>query len=197
LLHYDGQDKTAGDIRLQDFWDEWGVDPSNEHRGGLAKPARKAPQRQIVMMQRKKSKLGATLGRTTGWIHRATLNNSGAVEMLAGVTYNKVDQDGNLHITTKDGHARVIECDNIVVCAGQVVHNDLELYAKGTPLESKVFTIGGAYLAGELDAKRAVDMGTRLAMEIHRDDVVPGKHKFEASTTAEEKMFDFLKKYAR
>jgi 2,4-dienoyl-CoA reductase (NADPH2) len=196
LLHHDGRDKVATDVNLQEFWDEWGVDPSNEHRGGLQKPHHATPKREIVLLQRKKGKLGKNLGKTTGWIHRAMLTKSGAVEMLGGVTYNKVDEDGNLHITDKDGVRRILEVDNIVVCAGQLVHNTLQLESRGTELEGKVFTIGGAYQAGELDAKRAIDMGTRLAMEIHKDSMVPGKHKLEAPSGAEEKMFEFLKKWA-
>ena len=116
--------------------------------------------------------------------------------MVGGVTYDKVDDDGNLHITYNDGVKRILEVDNIIVCAGQLVQNTLELESKGTELEGKVFTIGGAYQAGELDAKRAIDMGTRLAMEIHNDSIVPGQHKLEAPTGAEEKMFEFLKKWA-
>ena len=196
LLHHDGQDKTATDVNLQEFWTEWGVDPSNANRGGLQKPQHAAPKRQIVLLQRKDGKLGKGLGKTTGWIHRAMLAKSGAVEMVGGVSYDRVDADGNLHVTYKDGTKRVLEVDNIVVCAGQLVNNSLELESKGTPLESKVFTIGGAFQAGELDAKRAIDTGTRLAMEIHNDAIVPGKHKLQAPVGAEEKMFKFLQKWS-
>lgn len=194
LLHHDGHDKQAADLKVEDFWTDWGVDPTNVQRGGLIKPQHNKPEREIIMLQRKKGKLGAGLGKTTGWIHRATLTKSGAVEMVGGVSYDKVDEDGNLHITQEDGSKRVLEVDNIVVCAGQVVHNALEREASSS-LDQKVYTIGGAYQAGELDAKRAIDMGTRLAMEIHNDEIVPGKHKLEAPTGAEEKMFDFLKKW--
>lgn len=145
-------------------------------------------------MQRKKGKLGAGLGKTTGWIHRATLAKSNAVEMVNGVSYDRVDEQGNLHITTGDG-TRVLEVDNIVLCAGQVVQNDLEVFAMGTPLEDKVFTIGGAYEAGELDAKRAIDMGTRLALKIHEETTIPGQHKFEAPMGEEEKMFHVMKRF--
>lgn len=196
LLHYDGHDKLADDVNPNDFLEEWGVDLSNSRRGGLAEPRKMSVKRKLVMLQRKKGKLGANLGRTTGWIHRTVLAKSGAVEMLGGVTYDKVDENGHLHITNRDGQPKILEVDNIVVCAGQTVLNDLEVSAKGTHLEKMVYTIGGAYQAGELDAKRAIDMATRLAMEIHRDLVTPGKHKFEASISAEEKMFHFLKKWA-
>ena len=198
LLHHDGKDKIAKDVNLEEFWTEWGVNPAtNAQRGGLQKPQHAAPKRQIVLLQRKEGKLGKGLGKTTGWIHRAVLTNSGAVEMVGGVSYDKIDADGNLHVTyNKDGTKRVLEVDNIVVCAGQLVNNALELEAKGTRLEDKVYTIGGAFQAGELDAKRAIDMGTRLAMEIHNDAIVPGKHKLEAPFGAEEKMFKFLQKWA-
>ena len=188
----------AADVNLNDFWTEWGVDPSKDaQRGGLQAPKHVSPpKRQIVLLQRKDGKLGNGLGKTTGWIHRAVLTKSGAVEMVGGVSYDKIDANGNLHITYKDGTKRVLEVDTIVVCAGQLVNNALELESKGTPLEGKVYTIGGAFQAGELDAKRAIDMGTRLAMEIHNDAIVPGKHKLEAPVGPEEKMFKFLKKWA-
>jgi len=190
LLH----NKASDDLKPETFWEEWGVDPTNLKQGGLTKPQHKPPKRKLVLLQRKKGKLGGNLGRTTGWIHRSVLTRSGSVEMLGGVTYKKVDGNGHLHIIN-DGRSRVLEVDNIVVCAGQIVHNDLELNARGTSLEGKLYTIGGAYQAGELDAKLAIDMGTRLAMEIHRNEITPGKHKFEAPISAEEKMFTFLKKW--
>eukprot|EP00547_Thalassionema_nitzschioides_P003390 CAMPEP_0194200434 /NCGR_PEP_ID=MMETSP0156-20130528/1036_1 /TAXON_ID=33649 /ORGANISM="Thalassionema nitzschioides, Strain L26-B" /LENGTH=761 /DNA_ID=CAMNT_0038925427 /DNA_START=189 /DNA_END=2474 /DNA_ORIENTATION=+ len=196
LLHHDGQDKVADDVNPADFLEEWGVDPSNLTRGGLTEPRKTAAKRKLVLLQRKEGKLGANLGRTTGWIHRTVLAKSGVVEMLGGVTYEKVDENGHLHIINNKGQPQVLEVDNIIACAGQTVFNDLELRAKGTNLEKMVYAIGGAYQAGELDAKRAIDMGTRLAMEIHREEVIPGKHKFEAPTSAEEEIFHFLKKWA-
>jgi len=197
LLYYEGRDQVVEDVKPEEFWEEWGVDPSNVKRGGLSgQMHHKAPKRKLTLLQRKKGKLGANLGRTTGWIHRSTLTKSGAVDMMGGVTYDKVDENGHLHITNKDGNKQILEVDNIVACAGQLVQNDLEVSAKGTSLEDRVYAIGGAYQAGELDAKRAMDMAVRLAMEIHREDVIPGKHKFEADVTAEEKMFSFLKKWA-
>lgn len=185
----------ANDIDLQAWYDEWGVDPTNQEPGGLKTAERHSPNRELVLLQRKKGKLGAGLGKTTGWIHRASLTNSNAVEMVNGVTYERVDEDGNLHITDVKGKPRVLDVDNIVICAGQVKQNDLEVQAKGTDLEDKVYVIGGAYEAGELDAKRAIDMGTRLAAKIHDEHVIPGKHKFEAPMGAEEKMQQVLKKW--
>merc|ERR1712167_455578 len=107
----------------------WGVDTTNETRGGLVDQAGWDSPRQVQLLQRKHSKHGKNLGKTTGWIHRAGLKNSG-VEMIGGVTYNKVDFDGNLHVTVKTPikgekgqfhtEERVLEVDNVVVCAGQV-----------------------------------------------------------------------------
>ena len=196
LLHHDGHDKQAKDVDMNEWWAEWGVDPSNKDRGGMKEMEFKPPFREIVLLQRKKGKLGAGLGKTTGWIHRATLVKSRAVEMVNGASYEKVDEDGNLHITTIDGTKRVLEVDNIVVCAGQVLKNELDVLAKGTAMEGRVFTIGGAFEAGELDAKRAIDMATRLAVRIHEDEVIPGHHKFESPMGAEEKVVRLLKKYS-
>jgi len=194
LLFHDGKDKTANDVELQDFYNEWGVDPTNQEPGGLRPADGHSPNRQLVLLQRKKGKLGAGLGKTTGWIHRASLTNSNAVEMVNGVKYERIDEDGNLHIVT-DGKKRVLDVDNIVICAGQIKQNGLEVQAKGTDLADKVYAIGGAYEAGELDAKRAIDMGTRLAVKIHDAHVIPGKHKFEAPMGAEEKMQQVLKRF--
>jgi 2,4-dienoyl-CoA reductase (NADPH2) len=192
LLHWK-RDKTPDDVSLEEFWREWGIDTALSSRGGLADPCPPTPARKIYLLQRKHGKLGAGLGKTTGWIHRASLNNSGAVEMLNGVKYVKVDEIGNLHITQK-GKARVLEVDNVVVCAGQVEKRDLDDDAD-SDLKGRIYTIGGAFRAGELDAKRAIDMGTRLALKIHEPLVVPGKHVFKAEAGLEEKMYTILKKH--
>lgn len=197
LLHFDGIDRTAQDTSTRQFWDEWGIDPAQTQRGGILPPDQQKhhePKRQLYLLQRKKGKLGKTLGKTTGWIHRATLNK-GNVEMIGNVKYERVDENGHLHIS-QDGEKRVLEVDNVVICAGQVEHKDLELSAKDdAALSSKVYPIGGAYFAGELDAKRAIDMGTRLAIRIHEPDVVPGKHNFFASPGPEEKMNTLLSRF--
>ncbi len=197
LLHYDGTDKTAKDVSVEEFWADWGVDSTRGRRGGLLSAQKpQKPHRQLYLLQRKKSKLGATLGKTTGWIHRATLQKSNAVEMLSGVKYDRIDENGNLHITTKEGKPQVLEVDNIVLCAGQVERRELEVLARDTPnLSRRLFTIGGAYEAGELDAKRAIDMGTRLAIRIHESDVVPGKHKFQDSVGPEEKLNQVFRRF--
>ena len=197
LLHYSGKDLLADQVDHKAFWEEWGVDPDMKERGGLTTPRVHKPNREIYLLQRKKGKLGAGLGKTTGWIHRATLNQSGAVRMMNGVQYERIDEDGNLHIRNKDGEQVVLEVDNIVLCAGQVEKKDLKDQAAsiGPDLDGKVYTIGGAYAAGELDAKRAIDMGTRLALKIHDPSVVPGKHVFSAGKGIEEKLQEVLKRF--
>jgi 2,4-dienoyl-CoA reductase (NADPH2) len=141
------------------FFAEWGVDTAYAERGGL-KPAHvEASPRKLYLLQRKASKVGDGLGKTTGWIHRTSLKNR-AVEMLAGVTYRKVD-DAGLHITVGD-RDMTIPADTVVVCAGQDPQRALqaELLAAGC----SVHLIGGADQAAELDAKRAIKQGTELAL---------------------------------
>jgi 2,4-dienoyl-CoA reductase (NADPH2) len=191
LLHHDGTDKSANEVSREAFWKEWGVDSTLKQVGGLVPQESHKPERQLYVLQRKKGKLGAGLGKTTGWIHRATLTKSGAVEMLNNVTYEKIDENGHLHIK-QDGKSRVLKVDNIVICAGQVEQRELEK-AAGDRLP--VFPIGGAYAAGELDAKRAIDMGVRLALRIHEPEVVPGKHVFATEPGVEEKMYQFMRKW--
>ena len=115
----------------------------------------------MVLCQRRDSKPGAKLGKTTGWIHRAQLKNAG-VEMLASCQYKKID-DAGLHITVA-GEPRVLEVDNVVICAGQVSLRDLSGPLKVHGVD--VHVIGGAFEAGELDAKRAIEQGTELACEL-------------------------------
>jgi len=152
-------------VDVKGFFDEWGVDMDFESRGGVegVEPDRATPPRKIWMTQRSKGKPGAGLGKTTGWIHRTTLKNHG-VEMLSNVSYDRIDDTGlHLTISKKDGSEenRLLEVDNVVLCTGQVSENALyeALKTNGHP----VHLIGGAKLAAELDAKRAIDEGTRLA----------------------------------
>ncbi len=143
------------------FMQEWGVDTTQEHRGGLKAPQRVKAVRQITMCQRSKGKLGAKLGKTTGWIHRSTLKHLD-VEMLSGCEYVAITDDG-LELRVR-GQTRVLAVDNVVVCAGQISSNALV-----APLEkagANVHVIGGAHVAAELDAKRAIDQGTRVAIEL-------------------------------
>jgi 2,4-dienoyl-CoA reductase (NADPH2) len=118
-----------------------------------------AGPRKVYLLQRKPSKVGMTLGKTTGWIHRAGLAQRG-VEMLAGCEYERID-DAGLHLRVS-GVARLLEVDNVIICAGQLPERSLADH--GTSLPTHV--IGGADQALELDAKRAIDQGCRLAARI-------------------------------
>ncbi|MCX5388879.1 NADPH-dependent 2,4-dienoyl-CoA reductase [Streptomyces sp. NPDC006482] len=140
------------------YFRQWGVDTSYENRGGLRAPERNAPPRQVHLLQRKSSKVGAGLGKTTGWIHRTELKHRG-VAMVAGVSYDLIDDEG-LHMTI-DGEAQLLPVDTIVLCAGQEPRRDL--YEKLVAAGRSTHLIGGADVAAELDAKRAIDQGTRLA----------------------------------
>ena len=137
---------------------EWGVDMHLDTRGGLAPAQPEAPARQVWLLQRSEGRPGARLNKTTGWVHRATLKAK-RVTMLGGVSYERFDDQG-LHITV-DGQAQVLPVDNVIVCAGQEPNRSLAdaLIAAGI----KTHVIGGADVAAELDAKRAIDQGTRLA----------------------------------
>ncbi|WIX80354.1 NADPH-dependent 2,4-dienoyl-CoA reductase [Amycolatopsis carbonis] len=135
---------------------EWGVTDPELAPGGLG-VARPSPSpRTAYLLQRKKTPIGAALGKTSGWVHRAALKAKG-VEQISGVTYERVD-DAGLHVTV-DGKTRLLEVDTVVVCAGQEPVRDLAGALGSTP----VHLIGGADVAAELDAKRAIDQGTRLA----------------------------------
>ena len=140
---------------------EWGVADPETARGGLVKPRPAKAARRVTLLQRKATRPGAGLAKTTGWIHRAALKAKG-VEMLAGVRYDRVD-DAGLTITrgTKEPETRLLEVDTVVLCAGQEPLRELE-----TPLREagvSVHLIGGADVAAELDAKRAIEQGTLLA----------------------------------
>ncbi len=143
------------------FFAEWGVDTNYHTRGGLTPAHIEASPRKVYLLQRKASKVGDGLGKTTGWIHRTSLKNR-HVQMLAGVTYRKID-DAGLHITV-DERDMTIPADTIVICAGQDPQRELQaaLLAAGCD----VHLIGGADKADELDAKRAILQGTKLAISI-------------------------------
>jgi len=143
------------------FLAQWGVDPEHRTPGGLREPERRKAPRTVHLVQRKSSKVGAGLGKTTGWIHRTELRHRG-VTMTAGATYHRIDDEG-VHLTV-DGERHVIAVDTVVLCTGQEPRRDLHqaLVAGGfTP-----HLIGGADLAAELDAKRAIRQGTELAATI-------------------------------
>lgn len=155
------QEGTSPSLDKAKFFAEWGVDTTGSARGGL-KPAHIGDiPRKIYLLQRKTSKVGDGLGKTTGWIHRTGLKNRG-VEMIPGVQYRKID-DAGLHITVGDKDM-TLPVDNIIVCAGQDPNRELQaaLEAKGV----RVHLIGGADKAAELDAKRAIKQGTELALRM-------------------------------
>ena len=156
-----------GEASSQDrdaFWREWGIDTQLEARGGVAgiTPQVPAPARQVYLLQRKASKVGNGLGKTTGWIHRAGLKNK-RVQMLSGVEYLSID-DAGLHVRVGEGEPQLLAVDNIVICAGQDPLRELQdgLLAAG----QNVHLIGGADVAAELDAKRAINQGSRLAAQL-------------------------------
>ncbi|MCF3165557.1 NADPH-dependent 2,4-dienoyl-CoA reductase [Streptomyces violaceoruber] len=148
----------AASLDAETFFRQWGVDTAYADRGGLRAPERPKPPRAVHLVQRKTTKVGAGLGKTTGWIHRTELRHRG-VEMIAGASYDLIDDEG-LHLTV-DGERRVLPVDTVVLCAGQEPRRELyeELRAGSVP----VHLIGGADVAAELDAKRAIRQGTELA----------------------------------
>ena len=137
------------------------MDRQLRQRSGLQPAQPEAPARQVWLLQRSEGRPGARLNKTTGWVHRATLKAK-RVAMLGKVGYERFDDQG-LHVTI-DGKPQLLPVDNVVVCAGQEPNRRLadELIAAGM----KVHVIGGADVAAELDAKRAIDQGTRLASVI-------------------------------
>ena len=137
---------------------EWGVDLDYAKRGGLAKPAPEASPRQVWLLQRKTAKVGDDLAKTTGWVHRAALKMK-QVKLLGGVLYERID-DAGLHVRI-DGEAQVLAVDHVIVCAGQEPRRELEEPLRAAGIA--VHRIGGADVAAELDAKRAIAQGTALA----------------------------------
>ena len=154
-LSHEGE---SGSLNPQKFYDEWGIDTTYAHVGGLKQPELEKSEREIYLLQRKTAAVGAGLGKTTGWIHRTGLKHRD-VKMIAGASYDKVDDQG-LHITI-DGQTTVLEVDHVVICAGQESYTAMfdQLKADG----KNVHLIGGAKEAGELDAKRAIRQGAELA----------------------------------
>ncbi|UGT41585.1 NADPH-dependent 2,4-dienoyl-CoA reductase [Nocardia yamanashiensis] len=148
-------------LKLDEWKEEWGVSDDPNARGFLTKPKPSPAAREVVLLQRKSSSFGKDLGKTSGWVHRAAVKAKG-VEQIGGVNYERIDDRG-LHISFGEQRQRptVIECDNVILCAGQESVRDLE--APLTAAGVKFHLIGGADLAAELDAKRAIDQGTRLA----------------------------------
>jgi 2,4-dienoyl-CoA reductase (NADPH2) len=157
---------TSAALDSAHFMREWGVDLTVEHRGGIKgmTPEMPEPAREVYLLQRKTSKVGKDLGKTTGWIHRTSLKHR-QVQMVPGVTYRKIDDEG-LHVTitpkgAEQGEDRVLPVDTIIVCAGQDPLRELQENLEQAGVN--VHLIGGADVAAELDAKRAIDQGSRLA----------------------------------
>jgi len=153
LTHvHDGRDE------LTRFQDEWGIDTAYVARGGLKRVVEEKTPRQVWLLQRKATKVGDGLAKTTGWIRRTLLKKRG-VAMLAGVDYERID-DAGLHVRI-DGRRQCLPVDSIVVCAGQEPRRELEAGLRAAKVALSL--IGGADVATELDAKRAIDQGTRVA----------------------------------
>jgi 2,4-dienoyl-CoA reductase (NADPH2) len=155
LIHSGPQQKT-----IESFMKEWGVDMTLQARGGIENitPEFEPAAREVFLLQRKKSKVGKNLGKTTGWVHRADLAKKG-VQMMNGCDYVRIDDEG-LHLLIA-GEPKTLPVDNIVICAGQEPRRELQ-----DGLDKPVHLIGGADVASELDAKRAIDQGTRLAASL-------------------------------
>ncbi|TQK28409.1 2,4-dienoyl-CoA reductase (NADPH2) [Arthrobacter sp. SLBN-53] len=154
-------------LNVKEWKSEWGaLDPFEAPavRGALTTPVPLPPARQVFLLQRSKGPQGRGLGKTSGWVHRASLKAKG-VEQLSGVNYERIDDDG-LHISFGSDHARprVLTVDNVVICAGQESVRDLEDGLRAHGVEPHV--IGGAAVASELDAKRAIRQGTELAARL-------------------------------
>ncbi|WP_024528189.1 NADPH-dependent 2,4-dienoyl-CoA reductase [Serratia fonticola] len=163
VAEYLSQHGTSSSLDLAAFNREWGIDSQLEQRGGLSALGPEVPSspRQIFLLQRKTSKVGEGLGKTTGWIHRTSLAVRG-VKMLNSVNYQRIDDEG-LHILRAEQES-CLPVDTVVICAGQEPRRELQqpLLEMG----KTVHMIGGADVAAELDARRAIDQGTRLAMAL-------------------------------
>ena len=161
LLH--APDDVRNKDKLTAWYAEWGIDPEYGTRGSLVAPEISPPDREITLLQRKSTPHGKNLGKTSGWVHRLKVKKKG-VKLLGGVTYQKIDDNG-LHIQV-DGINQVLEVDNIVICAGQLSVNNLYQQLDPYGKNNHVHLIGGAYLAAEVDAKRAIREGAELAARI-------------------------------
>ena len=154
---------VSGAVDIEVFAREWGIDFKNHPRGGVTGvvPEVHKADREVWLMQRKAESLGRNLGRTTGWTHRLVLGRRG-VHMVGGVDYQRID-DAGLHVLV-NGEPRLFAVDTVIVCAGQLSQRSLfdELQALGVAAR----LVGGAFEAGELDAKRAIDQASRLAAEV-------------------------------
>ncbi|MCG3470039.1 NADPH-dependent 2,4-dienoyl-CoA reductase [Xenorhabdus bovienii] len=160
---YLSQNGQSSSLSSHAFSQEWGIDQTLSHRGGLQPEGAQMERspRKMYLLQRKDSKVGEGLGKTTGWVHRASLLMRG-ITMLNSVQYLKIDDQG-LHIS-RNGEQQCLEVDNVIICAGQEPLKDL--YQPLQTMGKNVHVIGGADVAVELDARRAIDQGARLAFKI-------------------------------
>ncbi|CAM3302753.1 2,4-dienoyl-CoA reductase, NADH and FMN-linked [Xenorhabdus nematophila ATCC 19061] len=160
---YLSQSGQSTSLSSHAFSHEWGIDQTIKHRGGLCPEGTQVERspRKIYLLQRKDSKVGDGLGKTTGWVHRASLSMRG-VTMLNSVQYVKIDDQG-LHIRRGD-EQQCLEVDHVIICAGQEPLK--ALYQPLQAMGKNVHIIGGADVAAELDARRAIDQGTRLALKV-------------------------------
>jgi 2,4-dienoyl-CoA reductase (NADPH2) len=155
LTHEESED-------LDDWFAHWGVGDPALHPGGLTEKKPRTPAREVYLLQRKASRIGKELGKTSGWAHRAVLEDSG-ITLLPGVTYDRV-ADSGLHILVGEpAEPRVLDVDHVVICAGQESVRDLYDELVADPAAPVVHLIGGADVAAELDAKRAIRQGTEVA----------------------------------
>ncbi len=149
---------------VQSWTKEWGIDLTSKTAGGIVEPAHIQPKREVHLLQRKQGRMGSGPGKTTGWVHRLALQHHG-VNMIAGVEYLKID-DAGLHIRV-NGQEKVLAVDHVILCAGQESLRDIvTLDDKGKPVDAKYHVIGGADVAAELDAKRAIRQGAELAASL-------------------------------
>lgn len=163
VAEYITHEGEATSQNVMAFLEEWGIDANNEVRGGIEGiQANVTPSpREVYLLQRKETKIGANLGKTTGWIHRLSLKHK-HVKMLNGIQYNRISDEG-LYITRKEKE-ELLKVDTIILCAGQLSKKDLE--APLQALGKSTHLIGGADLASELDAKRAIKQGSELAARL-------------------------------
>lgn len=145
------------------WYRQWGIDPAYEARGSLVPPAMQPPRRKLYMLQRRPAPFGRTLGKTTGWVLRLKMKQAG-VEQIGGVRYALVDDRG-IHVEV-DGRARLLEVDNVVICAGQLSVNGLYQELNPWGRERRVHLVGGAYLSAEVDAERAIREGAEVGARI-------------------------------
>jgi 2,4-dienoyl-CoA reductase (NADPH2) len=158
VAEYLTQNGPSATLQPELFYSEWGIDRTHQSRGGVIPAEHRAAARDVTLLQRKTTKVGQGLGKTTGWIHRTELKNRG-VQMVPGVHYERIDDEG-LHVVI-DEQPQVLKVDTIVLCTGQEPNRDLLAGLQDAGVSVQL--IGGADVAAELDAKRAIKQGTEVA----------------------------------